>query len=172
MLSNPLSLASTLKLRAFHHPPLSFTTKPFRESIYQTHSRIISEAEVLLICIFHSTATGGGIQRDRIDPKSQIYKFSLLNIWDHAIPLDSSFGGFYYFSCFSWTTSNCCITNHHILHIKHSAIIPVSPYYQSSYCSLPLTNPISFTFAFNICIGSHLVSHNFLPILFSSSFNL
>ena len=34
-----------------------------------------------------STATGGGIQRDRIDPKLSM---SL----DHAIPLDSSFGSF------------------------------------------------------------------------------
>ncbi|KAK7372448.1 hypothetical protein VNO80_05826 [Phaseolus coccineus] len=50
---------------------------------------------------------------------------SFLNIWDHAIPLDSSFGGFYCFSCFSWTTSNYCIRNHQFLAYKlHSAYEP------------------------------------------------
>ncbi|BAT81155.1 hypothetical protein VIGAN_03082000, partial [Vigna angularis var. angularis] len=51
---------------------------------------------------------------------------SFFNVWDHAIPLDSSFGGFYCFSWFCWTISNhcSCLTNC-ILHTQDSNTIHV-----------------------------------------------
>jgi len=147
--SSPLLQPSNSEPSIIHHHFPSPQKPSDRESvynIYQTHSRINSEGEVWLICIpLQLEEASKGIA---LIPNLRFINFfflSFLNIWDHAIPLDSSFGGFYYFSCFSWTTTTSSPTNC-ILHIKHSATIPVSPCYQSSYCSLALTKPLSFAF--------------------------
>ncbi|KAL9316284.1 hypothetical protein ACSQ67_017285 [Phaseolus vulgaris] len=125
--SSPLLQPSNSEPSIIHHHFPSPQKPSDRESvynIYQTHSRINSEGEVWLICIpLQLEEASKGIA---LIPNLRFINFfflSFLNIWDHAIPLDSSFGGFYYFSCFSWTTTTSSPTNC-ILHIKHSATIP------------------------------------------------
>jgi hypothetical protein len=72
---------------------------PQTTSLYITHTQRL-RLRLLWRFLYVFTATRGGIQRDRIDPRclSPI-------ILDHAIPLDSSFGGFYSINGFQWRCS-------------------------------------------------------------------
>ena len=86
-----------LKLKPTHFAShINKYSTPSRERGFWTNSFIRRRRD-----FGYSTTTRGGIQRDHIDPKSKLQCSSLfltqnINfIWDHAIPLDFSFSGFY-----------------------------------------------------------------------------
>lgn len=112
------------------HFPLSYRRIGWERDNGRKRERCVnlnSEGAILLA----STATGGGIQRDRIDPKLSM---SL----DHAIPLDSSFGSFSLGLWFYPTAQRLSWSAHdHHIHTQPHLSISVIPWWKDSSSSSP-----------------------------------
>ncbi|WVY89317.1 hypothetical protein V8G54_034831 [Vigna mungo] len=111
---------------------LSFTTKSFRDRSIKYISNTLKKVNFGYCNPLQLEEASKGIA---LIPNLRFITFSFssfFNVWDHAIPLDSSFGGFYCFSCFWSTISNHTITDKHcswltncILHTKDSHTVHV-----------------------------------------------